>query len=114
MKKTETSITKGAISAPYPKHLMASHITESISYPSHSICQPTYSFTPYSFAPTVEDNRINDVVIDYATNSAPGESLYTKEDVLIAGEIGEINHHDYKHIASLLDEARRIRLNLNR
>jgi hypothetical protein len=109
MKKAETWITKGAISAPYPKHLMASHITESISYPSHSICQPTYSF-----APTVEDNRINDVVIDYATSGAPGESLYTKEDVLIAGEIGEINHHDYKHIASLLDEARRIRLNLNR
>jgi hypothetical protein len=110
MKKAETWITKGAISAPYPKHLMASHITESISYLSHSIiCEPTYSF-----APTVEDNRINDVVIDYATNSAPGESLYTKEDVLIAGEIGEINHHDYKHLASLLDEARRIRLNLNR
>jgi hypothetical protein len=104
MKKTETWITKGAISAPYPKHLMAS-----ISHPTHSICAPTYSF-----APTVEDNRINDVVTEYATSGAPGESLYTKEDVLIAGEIGEINHHDYKHLASLLDEARRIRLNLNR
>jgi hypothetical protein len=33
---------------------------------------------------------------------------YTKEDVLKAGEIGEINHHDYKHLASLLDEARDI------
>jgi hypothetical protein len=33
---------------------------------------------------------------------------YTKEDVLKAGEIGEINHHDYKHIASLLDEAKEI------
>jgi hypothetical protein len=33
---------------------------------------------------------------------------YSKEDVLKAGEIGEINHHDYKHIVSLLDEAREI------
>jgi hypothetical protein len=31
---------------------------------------------------------------------------YSKEDVLKAGEIGEINHHDYKHIVKLLDEAR--------
>ena len=31
---------------------------------------------------------------------------YTKEDVLMAGEIGEINHHDYKHLVSLLDEAK--------
>ena len=33
---------------------------------------------------------------------------YSKEDVLKAGEIGEINHHDYKHIVKLLDEAREI------
>lgn len=33
---------------------------------------------------------------------------YTKEDILKAGEIGEINHHDYKHIVKLLDEARTI------
>lgn len=33
---------------------------------------------------------------------------YSKEDVLKAGEIGEINHHDYKHIVSLLDKAREI------
>jgi len=33
---------------------------------------------------------------------------YTKEDVLKAGEIGEINHHDYKHIVKLLDEAKQI------
>jgi hypothetical protein len=33
---------------------------------------------------------------------------YTKEDVLKAGEIGEINHYDYKHIVSLLDEAKAI------
>jgi len=31
---------------------------------------------------------------------------YTKEDVLKAGEMGEINHHDTKHIVSYLDEAR--------
>ena len=36
------------------------------------------------------------------------ENLYTKEDVLKAGEIGEINHFDYKHIVSLLDEAKAI------
>ena len=33
---------------------------------------------------------------------------YSKEDVLKAGEIGEINHHDYKHIVSLLDKAKEI------
>ena len=88
---------------------MKLHITESISYPTHSICAPTHSF-----APTEVDTRINEAVIEYATSGAPSEPIYTKEDVLIAGEIGEINHHDYKHIASLLDEARLIRLNLNR
>jgi hypothetical protein len=31
---------------------------------------------------------------------------YTKEDVLKAGEMGEINHHDTKHIVSYLDEAK--------
>ena len=31
---------------------------------------------------------------------------YTKEDVLMAGFIGEINHFDTKHIVSLLDEAK--------
>lgn len=97
MKKSETYIIKGAISAPYPTELAAS-----LMYRSHSIYHP------------MDDNRINDVVIDYATNSAPDGNLYTKEDVLIAGEIGEINHHDYKHIASLLAEARDIRLKLNR
>jgi hypothetical protein len=40
------------------------------------------------------------------------ESLYTKEDVLKAGEIGEINHFDYKHIVSLLDEAKAINKSL--
>jgi len=40
------------------------------------------------------------------------ETLYTKEDVLKAGEIGEINHYDYKHIVSLLDEAKAINQSL--
>ena len=31
---------------------------------------------------------------------------YTKEDVLTAGEMGEINTHDTKHIVSYLDEAK--------
>jgi hypothetical protein len=31
---------------------------------------------------------------------------YSKEDVLKAGEMGEINHHDTKHILSYLDEAK--------
>ena len=95
MKKSETYIIKGGISAPYPTELAA-------------------KLRIYSTATPMDDNRINDVVIDYATNSVPDGNLYTKEDVLIAGEIGEINHHDYKHIASLLEEAREIRLKLNR
>jgi len=33
---------------------------------------------------------------------------YSKEDVLKAAEIGEINHIDAKHIVSLLDEAKKI------
>lgn len=63
---------------------------------------------------TINPNLINDIVIDYAINSVPDGNLYTKEDVLIAGEIGEINHYDYKHIVSLLEEARKIRLKLNK
>jgi hypothetical protein len=31
---------------------------------------------------------------------------YTKQDVLKAGEMGEINHHDTEHIVSYLDEAK--------
>jgi uncharacterized protein (DUF1778 family) len=42
------------------------------------------------------------------------ENLYSKEDVLKAGEIGEINHHDYKHIVSLLDEAKAINQSLKK
>lgn len=36
------------------------------------------------------------------------QNIYSKEDVLKAGEIGEVNHHDVKHIVSLLDEAKQI------
>lgn len=31
---------------------------------------------------------------------------YTKEDVIKAGKMGEINHHDTEHIVSYLDEAK--------
>lgn len=33
---------------------------------------------------------------------------YSKEDVLTAGEMGEINTHDTKHIVSYLDEAKQL------
>ena len=33
---------------------------------------------------------------------------YTKEDVIKAGEMGEINHHDTEHIVSYLDEAKQV------
>ena len=38
---------------------------------------------------------------------------YTKEDVLRAGEMGEINHHDTKHIVSYLDEAKHYKETFN-
>lgn len=46
--------------------------------------------------------------IEKAREMENEQTGYTKEDVLKAGEIGEINHYDYKHIVSLLDEARAI------
>ena len=33
---------------------------------------------------------------------------YTKEDIIKAGEMGEINHHDVHHIVSYLDEAKQL------
>ena len=33
---------------------------------------------------------------------------YTKEDILLAGKLGEINHYDTKHIVSWIDEAKEI------
>ena len=47
-------------------------------------------------------------IIEKAKAMEKEQCGYSKEDVLKAGEIGEINHHDYKHIVSLLDEAREI------
>jgi hypothetical protein len=35
---------------------------------------------------------------------------YSKEDVLTAGEMGEINTHDTKHIVSYLDEAKQFNI----
>jgi len=47
-------------------------------------------------------------IIDQAKQMEKEQMGYTKDDVLKAGEIGEINHHDYKHIVKLLDEAREL------
>jgi hypothetical protein len=52
---------------------------------------------------------------NYSVSAFPQqETLYSKEDVLKAGEIGEINHFDYKHIVSLLDEAKAINKSLKK
>jgi hypothetical protein len=45
-------------------------------------------------------------VLEQAKEKEKEQRGYTKEDVLKAGEMGEINHHDTKHIVSYLDEAR--------
>jgi hypothetical protein len=50
-------------------------------------------------------------LIEQAKQMEEDQRGYTKEDVLKAGEIGEINHFDYEHIVSLLDEAREINKN---
>ena len=47
-------------------------------------------------------------ILKQAKEMEKNQKGYSKEDVLKAGEIGEINHHDYKHIVSLLDEAREL------
>jgi hypothetical protein len=46
-------------------------------------------------------------IIEQAKEMEKEQMGYTKEDVLKAGEMGEINHHDTKHIVSYLDEAKR-------
>ena len=53
-------------------------------------------------------------VIEEAKKMEEQQRGYTKEDVLKAGEIGEINHYDYKHIVKLLDEAREINSKSNK
>jgi hypothetical protein len=45
-------------------------------------------------------------IIKQAKEMEKEQMGYTKEDVLKAGEMGEINHHDTKHIVSYLDEAK--------
>lgn len=54
------------------------------------------------------DWNVFDKIIEQAIEMERDQIGYTKEDVLKAGEMGEINHHDYKHIVSLLDEAREL------
>jgi hypothetical protein len=47
-----------------------------------------------------------ELIIHEAKEMEKEQMGYTKEDVLMAGFIGEINHFDTKHIVSLLDEAK--------
>lgn len=61
----------------------------------------------YLIAPSF-GHSIIDEKIKQAKKMEQEQMGYTKEDVLKAGEIGEINHYDYKHIVKLLDEAREI------
>jgi len=44
--------------------------------------------------------------IEQAKEMEKKQRGYTKEDVLKAGEMGEINHYDTKHIVKCLDEAK--------
>ena len=60
-----------------------------------------------TFALNVDWN-VFDKIIEQAIEMERDQIGYTKEDVLKAGEMGEINHHDYKHLVSLLDEAREL------
>lgn len=46
--------------------------------------------------------------IDNSNEIENKQKLYSADDVIIAGEIGEINHHDVNHIVSYLDEAKMI------
>lgn len=59
----------------------------------------------------VTEDEVSAFIVGYLKAK---ETLYTKEDVLKAGEIGEINHYDYKHIVSLLDEAKAINQSLKK
>jgi hypothetical protein len=58
----------------------------------------------------MDTNSIRDLLLMDAINRAKEmekeQMGYTKEDVLKAGEMGETNHHDTKHIVSYLDEAK--------
>jgi hypothetical protein len=45
-------------------------------------------------------------LLEQAKEMETEQKAYSKEDVLKAGEMGEINHLDTKHIVSYLDEAK--------
>lgn len=49
-----------------------------------------------------------DYFIDQAKEMEKEQIGYTKQDVLTAGEMGEINTYDTKHIVSYLDEAKQL------
>ena len=51
-------------------------------------------------------NGTLETILKQAKEMEKEQMGYTKEDVLKAGEMGEINHHDTKHIVSYLDEAK--------
>jgi len=55
-----------------------------------------------------------DELINQAKEMEKEQMGYTKEDVLKAGEMGEINHHDTKHIVSYLDEAKQYNETFNK
>jgi len=58
---------------------------------------------PLGIRKTLSENGID---FQQAKEMEKEQMGYTKEDVLMAGFIGEINHFDTKHIVSLLDEAK--------
>ena len=52
--------------------------------------------------------EMHDKGFDFALEEMENEQIgYSKEDVIKAGEMGEINHHDTEHIVSYLDEAKK-------
>ena len=54
------------------------------------------------------DWKTLDELFEQAKQMEKQQIGYTKEDILLAGELGEINHHDTKHIVSYIDEAKEI------
>ncbi len=52
-------------------------------------------------------NLLISIILSYE-NKDMQKDMYSKEDILKAGEIGEVNHYDAKHIVSLLDEAKQL------
>ena len=60
--------------------------------------QEEYDNNPESFLTEDDFNQAKEMEKE--------QMAYSKEDVLKAGEMGEINHLDTKHIVSYLDEAK--------